>query len=243
MGDGGNGGVADLEGDGGNVLDTSNELGNKSILLNVEDRGVEDGAVVVDLDDSQTVGEGRDVQHVQESSLGSTDTEADLDQMDIVDDLNGTTGNLGGDTQSLEERGLTGLHTSVTGGDEHINGGEGTSLGGGLDTVGEDLVTDGLQVAVGEDETDVAADGRHELLVVGVLDLEDANSTADHGVLTHKDLGVTTESLTDLVHLVGADIVNVDNEDGGVLLQVSLELLEIFFLLACLRHVDKVRGI
>lgn len=238
VGDRSDGGVTDLEGDGGNVLDTGNEVTDESILLNVQDGGVENGALVVNLDNGQTVGEGRDVQHVQESSLGSSDTEVLLDQMDIVDDLNGTTGNLGGDTQSLEERGLAGLHTGVTGRDEHINGSQSTSLGGGLDTVGENLVTDGLQVRVGEDETDVAADRGHKLLVVGVLGLEDTDGTTNHGVLAHKDLGITTESLTDLVHLVGTDIVNVHNEDGVELLQVRLELLEVFLLLACLRHGD-----
>lgn len=238
VGDRSDGGVTDLEGDGGNVLDTGNEVTDESILLDVQDGGVEDGTLVVNLDNGQTVGEGRDVQHVQESSLGSSDTDILLDQMDIVDDLNGTTGNLGGDTQSLEEGGLTGLHTGVTGRDVHINGGHGTSLGGGLDTVGENLVTDGLQVRVGEDETDVAADRGHKLLVVGVLGLENTDGTTDHGVLAHKDLGITTESLTDLVHLVGTDIVNVDNEDGVELLQVRLELFEVFLLLACLRHDD-----
>ena len=44
----------------------------------------------------------------------------------------------------------------VTSRDEHIAGSDGTSTGGGSDTVGENLVTGLLEVSVGEDEADVA---------------------------------------------------------------------------------------
>ena len=44
----------------------------------------------------------------------------------------------------------------VSGRDVHIAGGDGTSTSGSGDTVGENLVTGLLEVAVGEDETDVA---------------------------------------------------------------------------------------
>jgi hypothetical protein len=47
------------------------------------------------------------------------------------------------------------LFLRVSGGDEDIKGREGTSTGGRGDTVGEDLVTDLLEVGVGEDEADV----------------------------------------------------------------------------------------
>ena len=46
----------------------------------------------------------------------------------------------------------------VSGGDEDITGRERTSTGWGGDTVGEDLVTDLLEVGVGEDEADVACE-------------------------------------------------------------------------------------
>ena len=44
----------------------------------------------------------------------------------------------------------------VSGGNVDITGGDGTGTSGSSDTVGEDLVTDFLEVTVGEDETDVA---------------------------------------------------------------------------------------
>ena len=46
-----------------------------------------------------------------------------------------------------------------------------------------------------------------------------------HGVLTHQDDGLSTEGDTDLVHLLGADIVNADDEDGAVLLETMTKLL------------------
>jgi hypothetical protein len=46
----------------------------------------------------------------------------------------------------------------VSGGDVDIEGSQGTSTGGGGDTVGEDLVTDLLEVGIGEDEADVACE-------------------------------------------------------------------------------------
>lgn len=48
-----------------------------------------------------------------------------------------------------------------------------------------------------------------------------------HGVLSHQDDGLSTESATDLVHLLGRDIVDGDDEDGAVLLEKALQLIEV----------------
>jgi hypothetical protein len=48
-----------------------------------------------------------------------------------------------------------------------------------------------------------------------------------HGVLAHQDNTLATEGLTDLVHLLGADIVDGDDEDARVLLEEALELVEV----------------
>lgn len=210
------GGVADSQGDGGDGGHGLGE-GSKELLLgDVEDIGTEDLTLLVDLGDGHTVGEGRDVQQVQQGSLGGTDLVAGLNELEVGDNFNGTTGNLGGDTESLEEGGLTGLHTSVTTGDPDIIGSDGTGLGGSGDTVGEDLLLDVLEVTVGEDETDVALDERLELLELRVLGDEALEGTANHGVLTHQHGSLATEGDTDLVHLLGRDIVNSNNEDGRV---------------------------
>ena len=154
--DGRQSGEAGGQGDTGNGGDGRGESLEQLGLLDVQDGGSEGVALVVDLVNTHAVCEGRDVQHVEQGSLGGTDLSASLNELEVGGNFDGTTGNLGGDTESLEERGLTRLHTSVTSGDEHIIGSDGTGTGRGSDTVGEDLVTDVLEVTVGEDETDVA---------------------------------------------------------------------------------------
>lgn len=245
------GGVVDSQGNGGNGGDGAGEGLEELALLNVEDAGIEGLALVVDLSNTHTVGEGRDVQHVEQGGLGGTDLGAGLDELEISGDFNGTTGDLGGNTESLEERGLSGLHTSVTSGDEDVGGGNGTGTGRGSDAVGENLLTGVLKVGVGEDETNVTCrrsvsvariscvcaiapvackltlDVRKETLVLGGLADEALESTADHGVLAHQDNGVTTESVSDLVHLLGRDIVDGDDEDGLVSLKKRLQLVEV----------------
>lgn len=53
------------------------------------------------------------------------------------------------------------------------------------------------------------------------------DGATDHGVLAHQDDTLATERLTNLVHLLGGDIVDGDNEDGLVLLDEALELLKV----------------
>ena len=88
-----------------------------------------------------------------------------------------------GDTKSLEERGLSGFHTSVTSWDVDIGGSNGTSSGGSSDRVGQNLVTDGLEVIIGEDETDVTLDEWEESFVLRVIGNETLNGTANLVVL------------------------------------------------------------
>jgi hypothetical protein len=47
--------------------------------------------------------------------------------------------------------------------------------------------------------------------------LEMSRNLSYHGVLAHQDNTITTESVSDLVHLLGADIVDGDDEDALVL--------------------------
>lgn len=58
-----------------------------------------------------------------------------------------------------------------------------------------------------------------------------------HGVLSHENDTLTTEGLSDLVHLLGADIVDGDDEDRLVLLQQAPELLEINGLVSSAPHI------
>lgn len=177
--DRGQGGEVEGQGDSSDGGDGAAEGAEELLLTNVEDGGREGVALVVNLLDTQTVGEGRDVEHVQQGSLGGADLGASLNELEIGRDFNGTTGNLGGDTESLEERGLAGFHTSVASRNPHIGGSDGTSTSGGGDLVVENLVTDGLQVGVGEDETDVTLDEGQETLVLGGIGDEGLEGTAN----------------------------------------------------------------
>lgn len=48
-----------------------------------------------------------------------------------------------------------------------------------------------------------------------------------HGVLAHQDNTLLAERVSDLVHLLRADIVDGDDEDGAVLFEQALELVEV----------------
>jgi hypothetical protein len=68
---------------------------------------------------------------------------------------------------------------------------------------------------------------RQESLILGELRDETFDSAANHGVLAHQDDRLPSKRMADFVHLLGADIVNRDDEDGFVLLKQALELLEV----------------
>jgi hypothetical protein len=177
--DGRQGGEVESQRDGGNGGDGLGQGAEELLLTNVEDAGGEDLALVVDLSNSQTVGEGRDVQQVEQRSLRGADLVASLNELEIGGNFNGTTSDLGGDTESLEERGLTRLHTGVSSRNPHIDGSDSTGTGRGGDTVGQDLVTNLLKILVGEDEADVALDERQDALVLGSINEESSQSSAN----------------------------------------------------------------
>jgi hypothetical protein len=151
----------------------------------------------------------------------------------------------------LEEGGLAWFHASVASRDEDVERSHGARTGWCGNTVGEDLVAGGFEVAVGEDEADVAFDVREKTLVLGVLGDEGLDGTADlifinmmsssqqlpissletaatyHSILSHQHDTLTTQALADLVHLLRGDIVDGDDEDALVLLEEPFELVEV----------------
>lgn len=58
-----------------------------------------------------------------------------------------------------------------------------------------------------------------------------------HGVLAHQDNTLVPESQSDLVHLLRADIVNLNDEDGGIFLEQALELVEVAGLVRLAPHI------
>jgi hypothetical protein len=127
--------------DASNGGDCTREGLEKLRFLDVKNVGWEGVALVVDLGDTHTVGEWRYVQHVEKRGLGCSDLAASLDELQVGRNFNSTTGNLGWNTEGLEEGGLSGFHTSVTGRDEDIGRSDCTSSGWSSNLVGENLVT------------------------------------------------------------------------------------------------------
>jgi hypothetical protein len=56
---------------------------------------------------------------------------------------------------------------------------------------------------------------------------EALDGTADHGVLAHQDDSLSAEGNADLVHLLGCDVVDGDDEDALVRLEQHLQLVEV----------------
>lgn len=51
--------------------------------------------------------------------------------------------------------------------------------------------------------------------------------SSHHSVLAHQDNTLSAEGASDFMHLLGADIIDTDDEDRFVLLQQALELIEV----------------
>jgi hypothetical protein len=74
--------------------------------------------------------------------------------------------NLGLNVQGLEERGLLGVHTSGTGWDGHISGGNSTNFSWGFSDLGVKNLLDLREVSVGENHTSVKDELRSDQLEV-----------------------------------------------------------------------------
>ena len=224
--DAGDGGVVEGEREAGNLLNTQHKSVNQDVLLNVQDFRSESLSSVENLNNAHTVGERRDVQHVQQHGFGRSDTGTSVDDLDVRDNLNRTTSNLGGDSKRLEEGRLTGLHSRVSGRDNNIGWGETTGTSRGGDSVCENSSADILEVTRREHEANVALDKRHQPLKLGLLGQHHSERSSDHGVLAHQHRCLSSQRGTDLVHLLGSDIVDVDDKDGGVGVEELVELDE-----------------
>jgi len=228
--DGGKSRIADLQTKSSDVGHTLGEnLANIS-KSHIENLALVDKTVIVDDAGDKTVAEGTDVKLGQKGSLGLTDLLTGVDESGGGEDLDLTLDDLGTDVKSLQEGGLSGLKTSGTGRDDNVVGGNSASLGGGTDLQGGDELTDLVEVLVGEDETDVTRKVRKKVLNLRVLVDVLTDGLAHHGLLAHKKDGLATENATDLLHLVAADVIALNNDDLGILIKKVLELLEILSL-------------
>ena len=201
------------ERDRSNGLDTSHERGDQCRLFDIEHRRWEGHSVVVDLDDAHTIGERRNVQHVEQRRLRLTDSVTCLDEMDVRDDFDCTTGDLCGDIQSLEEGRFTRFHTGVSSRYEHVVGSNRASSSGRSDSVRDDRLSNSSEVTVGKDESDVTLDEWQEFLELREFGKDTSECSSNHRVLAHEHDTGPSERLSDHVQLLGRDIVDVDDED------------------------------
>ena len=215
-----------------NLGEGHGELGLEISFINVQNSGAEEVSLVTDLSDLKTIGERTDAQLVQKSGLGGTNLRTSSDEVYNVGDLDLTLDNLGGHLQHLEEVGLSGVAAGGAGGHNDVDGGDGSDLSGGGALVLSDGLLDLAKVTVGEDESDVSTAARLQLsdgrfgVLLGVL----ANAFTHHGVLTHENLGLATKSHTDILDLLGSDVVDTDNEEPLVVGEAFLEGCEVFLL-------------
>ena len=188
--------------------------------------------------DRHTVRERADVQLVQQSSLTGQHPLTLQNQRHGVDDFDLRLVNLRGDVEGLEEGGLTGIATSGTSGHDDIDVSDDTDTSGSGHLVVEDGLTDGGHVSVDEDQTDVSVHHINQLLdgVTGVLLDELSHAAAHHGLLTEEEDGLTAEGLTDISDLLGGHVLDLDDEDLGVVLEDLVEVLEVESLLFSSRH-------
>lgn len=145
---------------------------------------------------------------------------------EAYDDFNLTSGNLGWDLESLEKGCLFWTHGGDLSWDINIKTGDGTGLSWGLDLVLGDDLADLAQVHGGEDETDVQLNIWQQVDEVWVVLELTTDALLHHGVLAHENFGLSSQRDTDLLHLVGADVVSADNEALWVLIEHALHLRE-----------------
>jgi hypothetical protein len=148
--------VVDGKRDAGDRADGGAKRFQQLRFLNVQNFRVKDLAVIVDLRDTHAVSERGDVQHVEQGSLGGSDLVSSSNEFEIGGDFDGTTSNFGRNTKGLEERRLARFHTSVASGNPDVVWSDSASSSGSCNTVLQDLLTNFLKVAVGEDEADIA---------------------------------------------------------------------------------------
>jgi len=134
--------------------------------------------------------------------------------MGIVGHLNLSPGNLGGNLKSLEKRGLTGITSGRSLRDDNIRGCNSSYTSRGRTYVGLKRLTYISKVSIGENETNVSAakipklSNGGSLVCLAVL----ADALSHHGVLSHENLSLPTESPTGKLELVGTNIVDSYNE-------------------------------
>lgn len=149
-------GFSDGKGDSSDLVGGVGELGDDVSRVHVEDLRGKDGTVVVDSVDFHTVGEGLNIQFLQEDCFGVSDFLASSTDLEFLGDFNLTLVNLGGHVQGVEERDLRGIHTGGAGVNRDVDGGNHSDLGSSWLLVVFDDGSDFEDGGIGEDEADLS---------------------------------------------------------------------------------------
>ncbi|GMS80641.1 hypothetical protein PENTCL1PPCAC_2816, partial [Pristionchus entomophagus] len=182
---GGSCGVLEGKRDCGHVTDSLDEARAELRDGKGEDSRVIDPSVLIDLEDDQTIREGSHSHHVEESSLGQWRVSESQWNAHLVENLYGSSSDLSGNLESLEEGSLLGTHSSILWRNIDVTRSDGASLGGGSLSVLEKLISYIGQVLLGENESDVFDDGRDEDLKRRNLGHMGTDRLDDHRVLSH----------------------------------------------------------
>ncbi len=175
------------------------------------------------------------------------------DDLLVVNDFNLRLQDLSLDVQVLEESRLLRVETSGASFDPHINGSYSTDFSGCLSAFTVDELLDLGEISVCEDDAGVASQQLHDLLelvailpgvftlfVVCVTLLRFRHLFVETGthksVLAHDDLRILlSEHVSELVDLLAADVVGINEQCLLVLLGQTLQFLPVSFLLYPLR--------
>ncbi len=194
----------------GDVPHTLQEPLVQGFFSDVQHLGAVDAAVIIHLLDDQPIREGRDV---------GAHLVSRFDQLNVAQDFNGSSGDLGGDSQSLEEEGLLWTKPGVLNRDGHLTQGDGTSAGSSGHFVCQQQIPDLSQILLGEDEAHVPTDVGKQPLQRRVVFQVATDGLSHHGVFAHEHDVLAPQAQTDGLHLLGADIVSPHDETLGVVIQ------------------------
>ena len=218
------------------------EFADECCRVDVDDLFREDGSVVVHSDDLHSVGEWLDVQLLEESSFGSLDLFAQSTDFEILGDFDGALVDLGGDVESVEEVDLGRVQTCGSGRYSVFDGRDDSDTSFGGELVSFDFGLEFKDGSVCEDHGNFIFEDRDEsfeafntasILFFEVLELFLSDTFGPHfndllgkGVLVDDEVGVVgSEKLADLLHLVGADVGEVGQDN---LLVVPEQFVQFF---------------
>mmetsp|Transcript_22187 Transcript_22187/g.48126 ORF Transcript_22187/g.48126 Transcript_22187/m.48126 type:complete len:354 (+) Transcript_22187:157-1218(+) len=228
-------GVSQSQGNGGKSIESRSELHGKNFIGDIKNLGIKEGSIIVHLLQHQTIGKGLNTKFLKESSLRGSNLITGLNKVGIVHHLNLTSSNFGGDLQSLEKGGLTGITTSGSLWHNNLRRSDGTDTGRSGTGVCLKDFTDFSQIIIGENKSNVATANVGQLAGRrrGILFGEFLDALSHHGVLTHENLGLSTQFASGHLELLTTNIINLNNECLGVVRQKRLQLFEVLSLAFC----------